>query len=74
MLYSLSVRPVFNPQPGNTPNQPDCASVGQRKGGYIGLLDNLLGNASEVDARGLEDDLATLLVPGEEIDHAYRLW
>ncbi len=40
----------------------------------MGLFDNLLGNASEVDVRGLEGEFATLLVPGEGIEHAYRLW
>lgn len=40
----------------------------------MGLFGNLLGNASEVDTGRLEGDFATLLVDGEQIEHAYRLF
>lgn len=40
----------------------------------MGLLDNLFGNASEVDGRRLESEFATLFVTGEQIEHAYRLF
>ena len=40
----------------------------------MGLFDNLLGNASEVDAGKLEGEFKTLLAKGEQIEHAYRLF
>lgn len=40
----------------------------------MGLFDSLLGNASEVDTGRLEGEFATLLVAGEQIEHAYRLF
>ncbi len=40
----------------------------------MGLFDTLLGNASEVDTGRLESDFATLLVDGERVEHAYRLF
>ena len=40
----------------------------------MGLFDNLLGNASEVDAGKLEGEFKTLLAQGEQIEHAYRLF
>ena len=39
----------------------------------MGLLDGLLGNASEVDASKLEDDFAGVMAPGERIENAYLL-
>jgi hypothetical protein len=33
----------------------------------MGIISGLLGNASEVDAKKLEDDFAEILIPGEEI-------
>lgn len=40
----------------------------------MGLFDNLLGNASEVNIERLESEFATLLISGEQIEHAYRLF
>lgn len=40
----------------------------------MGLFDNLLGNASEVNTERLESEFATLLIRGEQIEHAYRLF
>ncbi len=40
----------------------------------MGLFDNLLGNASEVNTSSLESEFATLLINGEQIEHAYRLF
>lgn len=39
----------------------------------MGLLQNLLGNATEVDVDRLEADVTGLLVPGETIVTAFRL-
>jgi len=39
----------------------------------MGLLDGLLGNASEVDAAGLQTEFAQVLAPGERIERAYQL-
>ena len=39
----------------------------------MGLLDGLLGNASEVDAAGLQTEFAQVLAPGERIEKAYQL-
>jgi hypothetical protein len=40
----------------------------------MGLLGALLGNASEVNASKLEKEFATLLIEGEKIQHAYKLF
>ena len=39
----------------------------------MGLLDGLLGNASEVEAAKLQTEFAQVLAPGERIDKAYQL-
>lgn len=39
----------------------------------MGLLDGLLGNASEVDAAGMQEEFARVLATGERIDRAYVL-
>ena len=39
----------------------------------MGLLDGLLGNASEADASKLQTEFAQLLAPGERIEKAYQL-
>ena len=39
----------------------------------MGLLDGLLGNASEVDASKLQIEFAQVLAPGETIEKAYQL-
>ena len=39
----------------------------------MGLLQGLLGNASEVDAATLQDEFAQVLTPGERIEKAYQL-
>ena len=39
----------------------------------MGLLDGLLGNASEVEAAKLQTEFAQILAPGERIEKAYQL-
>jgi hypothetical protein len=39
----------------------------------MGLLDGLLGNASEVDPSKLQTEFAQVLMPGERIEKAYQL-
>ena len=39
----------------------------------MALLDGLLGNASEVDARKLEAEFSKVLATGERIEKAYKL-
>lgn len=39
----------------------------------MGLIDGLLGNASEIDPVKLQNELAKLLADGESIDRAYQL-
>ena len=39
----------------------------------MGLLDGLLGNASEVDATEMQEEFARVLATGERIDRAYVL-
>ena len=39
----------------------------------MGLLDGLLGNASEVEASKLQTEFAQILAPGEQIEKAYQL-
>ena len=39
----------------------------------MGLLDGLMGNASEVDASKLEGDFAKVMAAGERIENAYLL-
>jgi hypothetical protein len=39
----------------------------------MGLLDGLLGNATEVDASPLQTEFAQVLAPGERIEKAYQL-
>lgn len=39
----------------------------------MGLLDGLLGNASEIDAGKLQAEFAQVLAPGERIEKAYQL-
>jgi hypothetical protein len=39
----------------------------------MGLLDGLLGNASEVDGSELHAEFAKVLAPGERIEKAYKL-
>ena len=39
----------------------------------MGLLDGLLGNASEVDPSRLQTEFAQVLAPGERIEKAYQL-
>lgn len=40
----------------------------------MGLFDALLGNASEIDKDKLESEFAALLISGEQIEHAYKLF
>ena len=40
----------------------------------MGFLSALIGNASEVDASKLEKEFSELLIDGEEIQHAYKLF
>jgi len=39
----------------------------------MGLFDGLMGNASEVKADRLEEELKDLLIPSERIKHAYKV-
>ena len=39
----------------------------------MGLLDGLLGNASEIDAAKLETEFSKVLAAGEKIEKAYQL-
>ena len=39
----------------------------------MGLLDGLMGNASEIDPAKIEGDLARVLAGGERIEKAYQL-
>ena len=39
----------------------------------MGLLDGLMGNASEVDAPKIQNEFAHILAPGEHIEKAYQL-
>lgn len=39
----------------------------------MGLLNGLMGNASEVDAHKLNKELSSVLVAGEQIDRAYKV-
>ena len=39
----------------------------------MGLLDGLLGNASEIDAAKLEGEFSKVLAAGEKIEKAYQL-
>lgn len=40
----------------------------------MGLFDNLLGNASEVDVSKLQEESATLLASHERLEKAYRIF
>ena len=39
----------------------------------MGLLDGLLGNASEIEPSKIEGDFAQVMAPGEQIEKAYQL-
>ena len=39
----------------------------------MGLLDGILGNASQIDATVAQRDYAQLLTPGEQVEKAYQL-
>jgi hypothetical protein len=39
----------------------------------MGLLDGLLGNASEIETAKLQAEFAQVLAPGEQIEKAYQL-
>lgn len=40
----------------------------------MGLFNALLGNASEIDVASLEKEFSTVLIDGESIQHAYKLF
>jgi hypothetical protein len=42
-------------------------------GGSVGLLDGLMGNASEIDQAKIQGDFARVLAVGEQIEKAYQL-
>ena len=42
-------------------------------GGSVGLLDGLMGNASEIEPAKIEGDFGRVLAPGERIEKAYQL-
>jgi hypothetical protein len=39
----------------------------------MGLLDGLMGNASEIEPSEIEGDFARVMAPGERIEKAYKL-
>jgi len=39
----------------------------------MGLLDKLMGNASEVDAKAIQEEFAQIMAPGETVEKAYQL-
>ena len=39
----------------------------------MGLLDQVLGNASKIDAAEVQSEFAQVLAPGERVEHAYQL-
>ncbi len=39
----------------------------------MGLLDQVLGNASKIDAAEVQNEFAQVLAPGEKVEHAYQL-
>jgi len=39
----------------------------------VGLLNGLLGNASEIDGAKIQDEFTQILAPGERIEKAYQL-
>lgn len=39
----------------------------------MGLFDALLGNASEINPKELENNVLPLLIEGEKVEHAYKL-
>ena len=39
----------------------------------MGLLNGLLGNASEIDGAKIQDEFTQILAPGERIEKAYQL-
>ena len=39
----------------------------------MGILDGLLGNASEADIRGTEKDLQNILITNERVEQAYKV-
>lgn len=40
----------------------------------MGILNNLMGNATAVDPRELQAEFATVLFPGEELECAFRIF
>jgi len=39
----------------------------------MGLLDGVLGNASEIDPAKVQQEFERILAPGEKVEHAYQL-
>ncbi|PKR77151.1 cytoplasmic protein [Halalkalibacillus sediminis] len=39
----------------------------------MGIFDGMMNNASEVDAKKVEQELSDLLASSEEVEHAYKL-
>ena len=39
----------------------------------MGLFDGVLGNASKVEPAKIQQELAQILTPGEQVEHAYQL-
>jgi hypothetical protein len=39
----------------------------------MGILDGLMGNASQVDAKELQEELAQVLAPGERVEGAFKI-
>jgi hypothetical protein len=48
--------------------------VGPKQEKAVGFLDNLMGNASEVDVSMVAKEFAPVLAPGEQIEKAYQVF
>ena len=40
----------------------------------MGILDGMMGNASEVDAKKIQEEFKAVLLPDEEVARAYQLF
>lgn len=39
----------------------------------MGLLDGMMGNASKIDPKKIQQEFSQILAPGEVVEHAYQL-
>jgi len=40
----------------------------------VGFIDNLMGNASEIDVTRVQGEIAQVLSPGEQLEKAYQVF